>query len=253
MVDTITQQPIVRQPVFDPSRYLTKVSGNDYLEVKFRIQWFRSLYPEGQIETELVRLENKETVDRNGHIRTTPISIFRAVVSTGNGGVASGYGSETESDFKDHIEKSESKAVGRALAALGFGTQFAGNEWSGEGSADRPVDNPVGQAQYNPPSAPPQPLNYAPQSQPPQQQSYAPQQSNGQQQQQQARPTIQNPDAEATPAQHQFLQKLCLEKNFNYDELAYLNNFPALTRGEASRWIDSLKTGYLPEGAMLPN
>ena len=41
------------------------------------------------------------------------------------GGSATGYGSETAKDFGDFIEKAETKALGRALIALGYGTQFA--------------------------------------------------------------------------------------------------------------------------------
>ncbi|HKG29607.1 MAG TPA: hypothetical protein VKB01_10775, partial [Thermomicrobiales bacterium] len=37
---------------------------------------------------------------------------------------ATGYGSETASDFPDFIEKAETKAIGRALNALGYGAQF---------------------------------------------------------------------------------------------------------------------------------
>mgnify|MGYP001428909523 CR=1 FL=1 len=39
---------------FDPSKFLTKVNGNDYLEVKWRLLWFRTDHPDGEIETELV-------------------------------------------------------------------------------------------------------------------------------------------------------------------------------------------------------
>ncbi len=42
-----------------------------------------------------------------------------------SGGRATGYGSEAQGDFADYIEKAETKAIGRALAALGYGTQFA--------------------------------------------------------------------------------------------------------------------------------
>ena len=38
---------------------------------------------------------------------------------------SSGYGSESKRDFADYLEKAETKAVGRALAMLGYGTQFA--------------------------------------------------------------------------------------------------------------------------------
>ncbi len=53
------------------------------------------------------------------------MAVFRAEVILPNGGRATGYGSEAQADFADYIEKAETKAIGRALAALGYGTQFA--------------------------------------------------------------------------------------------------------------------------------
>ena len=52
---------------------------------------------------------------------------------------SSGYGSESVKDFGDYLEKAETKAVGRALAMLGYGTQFAPELDEG----DRIVDSPV--------------------------------------------------------------------------------------------------------------
>jgi hypothetical protein len=66
--------------------------------------------------------------------------IFRAVVKDGRGGVATGTKSEKAASFPDFIEKAETGAIGRALAALGYGTQFTGDEWD---EAHRIVDSPV--------------------------------------------------------------------------------------------------------------
>ena len=52
------------------------------------------------------------------------MAIFKATVTLPTGGKATGYGSETASDFPDFIEKAETKAIGRALNALGYGAQF---------------------------------------------------------------------------------------------------------------------------------
>jgi hypothetical protein len=116
--------------VFDPSSHLTKVSGSDYLGVQWRLVWFRDKYPHGRITAEHVTL-------------TDQLAIFRAEVTAVEDGEilgsATGYGSETKGDFKDFIEKAETKAIGRALAALGFGTQFAPDLAEG----DRIVDTPV--------------------------------------------------------------------------------------------------------------
>jgi hypothetical protein len=96
---------------FNPQAYLTKLKGKDYLEVKWRLLWLRTEHPEAVIETQLERLEED-------------FALFHARVTLPGGAAASGWGSETKKDFNDFIEKSETKALGRALGALGFGTQF---------------------------------------------------------------------------------------------------------------------------------
>jgi hypothetical protein len=96
---------------FDASKYLTDLNGRDYLEVKWRLLWLRTEHPDALVETELVKHGNG-------------LGLFRARVAVPGSGVATGWGSETADDFGDYIEKAETKALGRALAALGFGTQF---------------------------------------------------------------------------------------------------------------------------------
>ena len=96
---------------FDASKYLTKLSGKDYLEVKWRLLWLRTLHPDAVVETELVK-------------HGAGLALFKAKVTIPGGGTATGWGSETADDFGDFIEKAETKALGRSLAALGYGTQF---------------------------------------------------------------------------------------------------------------------------------
>jgi len=115
---------------FDPGRYLTKVGNADYLEVKWRLVWLRETHPDATIETELV-----------SHL--DQMAIFKATVSIPGGGTATGYGSEGYNDFREYIEKAETKAIGRALAALGFGTQFCPDfdfSANGGGIVDSPID-----------------------------------------------------------------------------------------------------------------
>jgi hypothetical protein len=126
---------------FDPSKHLSnKVRGGaDYLEVKWRLVWLRSDHPNARIQTQLVELDREQG-----------FALFRAEVryppyedddGMHGGGLATGYGSETGKDFGDFIEKAETKAVGRALAMLGYGTQFVGEELDeGDRVADAPVD-----------------------------------------------------------------------------------------------------------------
>lgn len=122
---------------FDPSKYLVNLNGRgEYLEVKWRLLWLRTEHPEAIIETEMVKLEERDAV-------------FKARVSIPGGGSATGWGSESAGDFRDFLEKAETKAIGRALAALGYGTQFCqdhefggGNIIAGNGQM-RIVDAPV--------------------------------------------------------------------------------------------------------------
>ena len=118
---------------FDPSRHLTHLNGRDYLEVKWRLLWLRTEHPEAIISTEMVKHE-------------AGLALFRAHVGLPEGGSATGWGSETSSDFTDYIEKAETKALGRALAALGYGTQFCEDFDFSEGRSDGDyavVDTPV--------------------------------------------------------------------------------------------------------------
>jgi hypothetical protein len=69
-------------------------------------------------------------------------AVFRAQVSIPDGGSATGWGSESAGDFRDYLEKAETKAIGRALAALGFGTQFCPDFEFGA-AVGRVVDSPV--------------------------------------------------------------------------------------------------------------
>lgn len=122
---------MVANATFEPSRFLTKVGGADYLEVKWRLVWLRETHPDATIETEMVSHDGA-------------LAVFRATVTVPAGGSATGWGSEGPDDFRDYIEKAETKAIGRALAALGFGTQFCPDFDFGAG-AKRPqvVDAPI--------------------------------------------------------------------------------------------------------------
>jgi|SRR5882724_369193 len=102
---------------------------DDYLEVKWRLCWFRDRYPHGHITTEEVCVD----LDR-GYAR------YKATVEDGQGGRATGYGTETAAEFTDYCERAETRALGRALAALGIGTQFVGQDLTeGAHVADAPV------------------------------------------------------------------------------------------------------------------
>jgi hypothetical protein len=127
MADTTTET--TTETTFDPNRYLTKVSGSDYLEVKWRLLWLRTEHPDATIETEMTTYDGQSAV-------------FKARVSIPNGGSATGWGTEQYNDFRDFVEKAETKALGRALAALGFGTQFC-SDFDFGSNENRVVDSPI--------------------------------------------------------------------------------------------------------------
>jgi len=120
---------------FDPTPYLRQLrgrgGGGDYLDVKWRLLWLRKEHPDAEIVTELVQHDPQ-------------MAIFKATVTVPTGGKATGYGSETASDFPDFIEKAETKAIGRALNALGYGAQFGDfqrpEDLVSEGGPERPRD-----------------------------------------------------------------------------------------------------------------
>lgn len=113
---------------------LVNLKGKDYLMVAYRIQWFNEEVPNFYIDTQFLSIDDEQTV-------------AKATVSVlGDGGLivkrATATKRETKKDFSDHTEKAETSAIGRALAMLGFGTQFAISDLDeGERLADSPLVN----------------------------------------------------------------------------------------------------------------
>lgn len=117
---------------FNPQEHLMDLKGKKYLQVMWRLVWFRQDKPNWCIDTKLEQLTDNHAV-------------FSAKILDENGmQKASGYGSEGIKDFRDFIEKAETKAIGRALAMLGYGTQFAPELDEG----DRIVDSPVPEQKF---------------------------------------------------------------------------------------------------------
>ncbi len=127
---------------FNPAEHLIQIKGrnglSDYLPVQWRLVWFRSQYPNGSIETELLHLDLERDVEAFAEVwneekqqsekivkQNKGIAIFKATARDGLGGIGTGTKSETAANFPDFIEAAETGAIGRALASLGFGTQFA--------------------------------------------------------------------------------------------------------------------------------
>jgi hypothetical protein len=142
---------------FNPREHLIQLKSRegskDYLPVQWRLVWFREQCPQGTIETEIVHMDlERETEEEafawNSEKRRSEkvvksargIAIVRAVVRDGKGGVATGTKMEKAASFPDWLEKAETGAIGRALAALGYGTQFAPDLDEAHRIVDAPVD-----------------------------------------------------------------------------------------------------------------
>lgn len=93
------------------------VKGKDYAEVPQRIKAFRSLFPNGAIETSIISNDNQMVVmkatvrDEEGHV------------------LGEGHAYEKESSSfinkTSYIENCETSAVGRALGMCGFGIDIS--------------------------------------------------------------------------------------------------------------------------------
>lgn len=142
---------------FNPHEHLIQLknrnSSADYLPVQWRLVWFREVCPHGTIDTEELEVDlDREMVEEayvwNSDTRRSEKVVkrakgyarYKATVTDGKGGRATGTKSEKAVSFPDYIEKAETGAIGRALAALGYGTQFAGDEFD---ERHRIVDAPV--------------------------------------------------------------------------------------------------------------
>lgn len=113
-----------------------EVTKTEYLPVQWRIFWFRQDNPKGKIDSHALTLD----LERGA-------AIFETYVEREDGGSARMHGSETASDWRDYIEKAQTKSLGRALAAVGYGSQFTDDEFAeGERIVDSPVTKANGQA-----------------------------------------------------------------------------------------------------------
>jgi hypothetical protein len=154
------------QPIraFDPGKHLiqlkSKQGEQDYLPVKWRLAWFRSVHPHGTIDTEEMAVDLDRVVEVEAYVwnaekrrsekvmkQAKGYARFRCVVTDGKGGRATGTKAENAANFADFVEKSETGSIGRALAAMGFGTQFTDDEFS---EGERIVDAPVERGQTPP-------------------------------------------------------------------------------------------------------
>lgn len=115
---------------FKVEEHLLDIKGKKYLPVAWRQVWFREVHPKGSIQTEPFVLAD--------------VMIFRATVASDDGAIlAVGHATVRAAKQGDtwagrEIEKAETAAIGRALGAAGFGSQF-----EAEDDEDFLADSPV--------------------------------------------------------------------------------------------------------------
>ncbi len=98
-----------------------KVTKKEYVEVNQRIKAFRMVYPQGTIETEILKLEEGICVMK-AKIYSNNVNGLRTLLGTGTAF------EEQDSSFinnTSYIENCETSAVGRALGMCGFGIDTA--------------------------------------------------------------------------------------------------------------------------------
>ena len=118
---------------FPYEQYLEDRDGTPYLPLRWRLAWLRSAQPQARITTRLVSHDKG-------------VAIFRALVQLPGGASATGWGARSQAEgasegFEDgssldYIVYAENQALSRALAALGYGTQYALD-------FDPPADHPT--------------------------------------------------------------------------------------------------------------
>lgn len=92
-----------------------KIKGKDYVLVSDRVLFFNEQYPNGKIETKLIKYENKQIIMK---AMVTPDVSTPDRVFTGWSQEIDGEGTVNKTSA---LENAETSAVGRAMAMLGIG------------------------------------------------------------------------------------------------------------------------------------
>lgn len=112
---------------------LLDLKGKPYLQVSHRLVLFREKFPSGIIKTQMLSHQDDTAVFR-AEVYITDTNSGQPML------VATGHKTENKNSFADYMEKSETGAIGRALALAGIGTQFCEVDLA---ENDRIVDAPV--------------------------------------------------------------------------------------------------------------
>ncbi|MCL2775835.1 MAG: hypothetical protein FWD71_21185 [Oscillospiraceae bacterium] len=135
---------------FNPEQYVRDISDDGrnprkYLEVKWRLLWFRMKYPHGKITTHIIDVKDKYAiigakvyVDKND----PPENFIASAVAQRWADAGKSFGNR-------FVEIAETGAIGRALGNAGFGSQFCcdKNESDESDIVDSPIESnfPAGQ------------------------------------------------------------------------------------------------------------
>lgn len=125
---------------FNPADFVRTTVGEEgendlYLDVKYRLLWFRLHHPNGKIDPELIRVDEKNAI--------VCCRIYADKADPADQFIGKAYSQRfsTEDRFGDRfLEIAEIVAKGRALADAGYGTQFCMN---GETLASIIADAPI--------------------------------------------------------------------------------------------------------------
>ena len=152
----------VRMPVinevqgFNPADYTRTIQNDDgtsslYLDVKYRLLWFRLHRPAGKIKSEIIRLDDKSAV--------VSCTLYADRNDPADQYIAKACAQRFLSDEKygdRYLEIAETAALGRVLAQAGYGTQFCGTaDMLNSVIADAPVEVAGDTAEFTHPSPAP--------------------------------------------------------------------------------------------------
>lgn len=126
---------------FSPADFTRQLPSEDgktslYLDVKYRLLWFRLCNPNGKIDPEIVHVDDKSAVVvcKLYLDRCDPADQYVAKSCAQRFASAEKYGDR-------YLETAETAAMGRVLAAAGYGTQFCGaTDMFGADVCDAPLD-----------------------------------------------------------------------------------------------------------------
>lgn len=161
---------------FNPNTHMMTLQGKPYLPVAPRISWINDDHTNANIpvlsehgaisiETNLEHYGTFDYYDKSGKLAQDWQAVVCAVVvvrdTAGNVvKTATGHKRETMRGFADFVEKAETGAIGRALAAAGYGT-LASLDFE-EGEKASPLDGKVGPAVVDAPARVAAPAKSAP-------------------------------------------------------------------------------------------